>query len=186
VPTITRFRLKYLCGLSCLIGLLLCASGELHGQAAPSDLPPGNGRELVAVACSQCHGLKLIVTLRDSRAGWKRHVDEMVLRGTQLLPEEADTVVQYLAKNFGPGAGPMQSSPGASEISLPKGPGQDLVDSRCTLCHDLGRITTVRRTKEEWDHTVRDMLGRLPKMPTPEELQTMTSYLNAQFGKKAE
>jgi cytochrome c5 len=186
VPTITPFRLKYVCGLSCLAGLLLCASGKLYGQAAPSDLPPGNGRELVAVACSQCHGLKLIVTLRDSRAGWKRHVDEMVLRGTQLLPEEADTVVQYLAKNFGPSAGPMQGGAGASEISLPKGPGQDLVDSRCTLCHDLGRITTVRRSKEEWDHTVRDMLGRLPRMPTPEEIQTMTSYLNAQFGKKAE
>ena len=39
---------------------------------------------------------------RDGPVGWKRHVYNMVLRGAQLTPREADTVIQYLVTHFGP------------------------------------------------------------------------------------
>ena len=35
-------------------------------------LPPGDGRDLVAVACSQCHYLGTIAKIRDGAAGWRR------------------------------------------------------------------------------------------------------------------
>jgi len=166
-----------------MAGFLLCAGGRLHAQAPRPALPPGDGRDLVAVACTQCHGLAMITTLRDGPAGWKYTVQEMVLRGAQLLPEEADTVVQYLSKNFGPGTSPMQS--GVKGPPLPEGAGKQLVETRCTLCHDLGKVTAAARSKEEWDRIVKNMAAR-GLTARPEEINTITSYLTAQFGKKAE
>ncbi len=179
-----------------LAGLLLCLSGFLHAQSDPNALPEGDGKELVAVACTQCHGLAPIQMLRDGREGWKEMVHEMVLRGAQLGPEEADTVIRYLARNFGPGMSPMKtgtlppetalgSGSGAASgdtVSLPPGDGKDMVEARCRICHDLGRVVTARRSRAEWEQITKNMMGRGPTA-TPEQIQTMVSYLTAQFGK---
>ena len=108
----------------------------------------------------------------------------MVLRGAQLSPQEADTVAQYLANNFGPGTSPMQS--GLKTEALPAGDGQKLVESHCALCHDLGRITTVGRSKDEWNSTVGNMTARAgSNVATQDEISTMASYLASNFGKKS-
>jgi len=65
--------------------LVLGAAMPLRAQTA-SALPPGEGRELVATACSQCHTLNVIMAGRDGPVGWKKHVYNMVLRGAQLTP----------------------------------------------------------------------------------------------------
>src|SRR6266852_5404909 len=89
--------------LGCLAAIYLAAGMPLHAQTAGA-LPPGDGRDLVATACSQCHTLSVIMAGRDGPIGWKKHVYNMVLRGAQLTPREADTVIQYLTTNYGPGA----------------------------------------------------------------------------------
>jgi mono/diheme cytochrome c family protein len=173
--------------LLCFGILFLSATGGLYGQgggAGGNGLPAGDGRDLVAVVCGQCHGVRTVTLLRDGPAGWKKTVDEMTLRGAQIQPQEMDKVIQYLSQNFGPGAGPMQS--GLSGAVLPAGPGQQLVQSHCTICHDAGRITGVQRSKEEWDGTVKNMMARVPNMAAPQDIQAMVSYLTAQFGKKAD
>ena len=155
----------------------------IWAQVPASALPAGTGRDLVAVACTQCHGLKLIMTLRDGPVGWRHFVDDMILRGAQLNPEEADTVAQYLSKNFGPGTSLMQS--GLKSEPLPPGDGEKLVESHCVLCHDFGRITNVERSKEEWSNTVNNMMTRAgTNIATQDEILTMASYLAAHFGKK--
>lgn len=159
--------------------------GPMHAQAQSpaNNLPAGDGKEIVAVACAQCHGLKLIVALRDGPVGWKHFVDDMVLRGAQLTPQEADTVTQYLSKNFGPGTSPMAS--GLKSEPLPAGDGEKLVESHCALCHDLGRITTIGRSKDEWNYTVGNMMARAgTNAATQQEILTMASYLASNFGKK--
>jgi mono/diheme cytochrome c family protein len=171
--------------LSGLTAILFSIVTGLHAQAqSPANvLPAGNGRDLVAVACTQCHGLKLIVALRDGPVGWKHFVDDMILRGAQLNSQEADAVAQYLAKNFGPGTSPMQS--GLKTDSLPAGDGQKLVESHCAVCHDLGRITTVQRSKEEWNNTVSNMMARAgANVASQDEIMSMASYLAANFTKK--
>jgi cytochrome c5 len=157
----------------------------IYAQSPANALPAGNGKDLVAVACTQCHGLKMIVALRDGPAGWKRFVDDMILRGAQLTPQEADTVAQYLSKSFGPGTSPMQS--GLKSEPLPAGDGEKLVESHCALCHDLGRITTVARSKDEWNNTVSNMMTRAgTNVASQDEVLTMASYLVAHFGKKSD
>src|SRR5262249_42883369 len=124
--------------------LVLGAATPLRAQTA-SALPPGASRDLVAPACSQCHSLNVIMAGRDGRVGWKKHVYNMVLRGAQLTPREADTVIQYLITNFGPGA------PAATAAALPSGPGKELVETRCVVCHNLERVTVVKRQKRDWE-----------------------------------
>jgi cytochrome c5 len=137
-------------------------------------LPPGEGRDLTATACSQCHPLNVIRSMREGAEGWKRHVYNMVTRGAQLNAREADNVVAYLAANFGP------TTP-AAPVALPAGSAKDLVEARCTACHDLERVTVIKRRKAEWPPLVADMVGR-GAVATPDEAQAITSYLTANFG----
>ena len=161
--------------LGALAALVLGAGAPLNAQTAGA-LPAGDGRDLVATACSQCHTLSVIMAGRDGPVGWKKHVYNMVLRGAQLTPGEADTVIQYLITNFGPGA------PADTTVALPGGPGKELVETRCAVCHDLERVTIVKRQKRDWDTIVSNMYERWG-MSAPDEVQAISAYLVAQFGR---
>ena len=171
------------------LAVLLAAGTPLHAQTAPA-LPQGDGRDLVAVACSQCHSLVAVAcsqchslapltAVRDGPAGWKRHVYKMVLRGAQLTPREAETVIAYLITHFGPG----QPLAAAKPITLPGGAGKELVETRCAVCHDLERVTIVKRQKRDWETIVGNMYERWG-VSAPDEVRTITTYLVAQFGRE--
>jgi cytochrome c5 len=168
---------KYLAALG-IAGLAIAAGAQAHAQGAqPGALPPGEGRDLLATACSQCHVLNVIVSMREGPAGWRRHVYNMVTRGAQLTAPEAEAVIAYLATNFGPGSAP----PAVAAVALPAGPGKELVEMRCTACHDLERVAVVKRQKADWPALVANMIGR-GAVASPDEAQTITSYLAAHFG----
>ena len=63
--------------------------------------PEGEGKEIVMAACVQCHGLGEIVSHRMDTKGWQKSILDMVARGTQLLPGESETLIQYLGASFG-------------------------------------------------------------------------------------
>jgi mono/diheme cytochrome c family protein len=170
------YRLSILGGFA----LVLAAAAPLHAQTAPA-LPPGEGRDLVAVACTQCHGLNTIMAIRDGSAGWRQFVNYMILKGAQVTEREADTVVQYLTANFGPSSPPAPGAAPAVLAPLPPGSGKELVEARCVTCHDLLRIVASRRQKTDWDGIVANMINR-GATATPDERQTIVSYLAAQFG----
>jgi mono/diheme cytochrome c family protein len=56
-----------------LITLVLSAATPLRAQT-PGALPQGDGRDLAATACSQCHNLNVLMAGRDGPVGWKNHV----------------------------------------------------------------------------------------------------------------
>jgi cytochrome c5 len=160
------------------VAALALAGAASPGRAqAPNPLPAGDGAELVAVACSQCHYLGTIARIRDGAAGWRRYVNNMVLRGAQLTPAEIDKVVNYLALNLGPGA----NLPPAKPVTLPDGAAKNLVETRCALCHDLERVAAVKRDKAAWSPIVADMVFR-GATATPDEAKSITDYLTANFG----
>jgi mono/diheme cytochrome c family protein len=154
---------------------LILNAAPLHAQT-PGALPQGEGRDLAATACSQCHSLNVLMAGRDGPVGWKNHVHNMVLRGAQLTPREADTVLAYLVANFGPGA------PAPGSVTLPNGAGKELVETRCAVCHSLERVTAVKRPARDWDTIVANMYDRWGVSAT-DEAQAITSYLAAQFGR---
>jgi cytochrome c5 len=152
------------------------APAPARAQTAPA-LPSGEGRDIVAVACTQCHTLNPLTAMRDGPVGWKRHVYNMVIRGAQLSPRDVDTVLQYLNTNFGPG----QSLPPAKPITLAPGAGKELVETRCMLCHDLERVTAAKRQKRDWPGVVANMFDRFG-LAAPDEASAISSYLAANYG----
>jgi len=66
------------------------------------DLPAGKGKELLEMICADCHGLDVIAAQRGTKDEWASIVDSMVSRGANGTKEQFDTIIDYLAKNFGP------------------------------------------------------------------------------------
>jgi cytochrome c5 len=163
--------------LPALVALALVAAVAPSRAQNANPLPPGDGRDLVAVACSQCHYLGTIAKIRDGAAGWRIYVDNMVLRGAQLSQPEIETVVNYLATNLGPGI----NLPPAKPVALPDGPGKDLVETRCSVCHDLERVAAVKRDRQAWPAIVANMLA-WGAPATLGEAKTIADYLAANFG----
>jgi hypothetical protein len=65
---------------------------------------------------------------------------------------------------------------------LPDGAGKELVMNVCTTCHELGRITSKKRTKEEWSDTV-DKMAKNGAKATDDEFDMIVTYLAKYFGK---
>src|SRR5260370_40899904 len=89
---------------------------------------------------------------------------------------EPDRLVAYLTTNFGPTTPAASATP----VALPRGPGKDLVEGRCTVCHDLERVASAKRPKSEWPTLVANMVGRRA-VATPEEAAAVSAYLVSHF-----
>jgi cytochrome c5 len=178
--------------------VLVCVPGWLHAQARGPELPAGDGRDLAQSVCATaCHDATPLLMKRDGESGWRRNVERMVVqKGAQLFPADLETLVRYLSTRLGPGTGLMETAllpPGAlgggaataKEVHLPEGPGKDLVEARCTVCHDLGRVVTVRRTARDWEQITRNMMERGPR-GSAAQIETVAAYLSTHFRKEAE
>ena len=72
------------------------------GQIDPR-MPEGPNRELVARKCTSCHDVSNFVgTAGRSRAGWDVKIEDMVLYGMRITPEERAFVLDYLATYLPP------------------------------------------------------------------------------------
>ena len=145
----------------------------------PGALPPGDGRDIVAVACTQCHAPDAFAHLRQGQDAWRRQVYDMILRGAQIGPSDIDPAIGYLTANFGPGINLPPSRP----VTLPDGKGKDLVEQNCAVCHGLDRITMSKRSPAEWDMVMRRMRF-LGATASADDQKTIAAYLGEKFGTK--
>jgi hypothetical protein len=53
-----------------------------------------------------CHNLQKTVVSRKTPQEWERTVFDMVTRGAQIFPDEAEQIIKYLSKNFPSGKPP--------------------------------------------------------------------------------
>jgi mono/diheme cytochrome c family protein len=156
---------------------------------APQFLPEGPARALVLSSCTECHGLNKITEQRKAAPGWRASVKDMVRLGAGLKPEQVESVVSYLATNFGPrqeADGAPQAGGGAKPVDLsrmlPDGEGKGLILATCVQCHGLQEIVWQRKDADGWRRTVQDMVSRGAQI-TPEEAGLMASYLARSLGK---
>jgi mono/diheme cytochrome c family protein len=160
---------------------VLAAAAPVRAQQPPApQLPPGDGHDLVAQTCTTCHGLNTVLQLRESADGWRSLVDYMVLHGAPLTQDQETQAVNYLATNFGPGVNLPQAT---SAVTLPDGPGKDLVANNCVVCHGLDRIAAAKRTPSDWN----SVLSRMQFMGAPvsaDDKRTIAAYLDKNFGAK--
>jgi mono/diheme cytochrome c family protein len=99
------------------IAKLAAALGFLLIAPAPAeDLPEGAGKEIVMKVCTVCHDTEHFTTKRRTKDEWNDTVDTMAKRGAQASDEDFDTIVAYLAKNFGKDKPPV-NAPAKDESS---------------------------------------------------------------------
>jgi mono/diheme cytochrome c family protein len=163
---------------------ILAAAGILLGFAAEAQqsgpFPGGGaGRDIIAVACTQCHQAGPIIQLRMGEAAWRRQVYNMVLRGAQIGPGEIDDVVKYLATNFGPGVPipGLQTTP----VALPDGAGANLVAGACGICHGVDRVVAVARPGRQWEAIVHRMVA-IGAPIDADQARQLISYLETNYG----
>lgn len=65
---------------------------------------------------------------------------------------------------------------------LVDGIGSDLVQTKCTLCHDIGNIVRIRQSREEWQDTLKVMIRRGAPI-TPADETIIVDYLTKHYGK---
>jgi hypothetical protein len=65
-------------------------------------LPDDEGKGLILATCVQCHAsLGYVLGLKKTSEGWRRSVDDMISRGAQVTPQEAEIIINYLIKHMG-------------------------------------------------------------------------------------
>jgi mono/diheme cytochrome c family protein len=184
----------------CIVTLALPGAALAQERRGAPELPPGEGREIAQSICATaCHNATALVMKRDGEEGWRRNVERMVVqKGAQIFPADMETLIKYLSTALGPSAGRMQPTgvlppgslaPGArtvTDVRLPAGPGKELVEGRCASCHDLGRVVSIPRKRNEWESLVRNMVMRGPQTSpaTPAQVQAMVNYLATNFLEK--
>ena len=82
----------------CLIpAVFVCAAFSAWSQ---NTLPEGNGKKMVETSCVGCHELSQVTNAGYSHEAWRNNVNMMINVGAPLPKEQADVVIEYLAKNF--------------------------------------------------------------------------------------
>jgi DNA uptake protein ComE-like DNA-binding protein len=67
---------------------------------------------------------------------------------------------------------------------LPPGDGKALVSAQCASCHELKGTIQLRKSKQEWEAIVFDMVARGAPL-TVEEADAIVAYLSTAFGPSA-
>jgi len=111
---------------------------------AASPLPPGPGSEILYKRCSSCHTLTTTLSARGASAQeWAAIVRKMEGYGMRLTEGERQTLLDYLARHFGPEP---QSAP---EASAPLD-GEALYRRHCATCHEQPDIAPPLLGRPAW------------------------------------
>jgi len=154
--------------LASILVLSLSAQAQ-EPQAAPSaesakpapveGVPVTN--QLVIAKCGSCHtrgdkgNMLRISWERGTPEAWEEAIKRMVrLRGVKLTPDEARTILKYLATYHG--LAPEEAKPVMyyaehriqDETNIPS----DNVKGACANCHPLARPLSWRRSAEDWKY----------------------------------
>ena len=139
-------------------------------QAAPEEGIPVTS-QLVISRCGSCHtkddrgNLRRISWERATPEGWEQAIKRMVrLQGVHLTPDEAHSILKYLATYHG--LAPEEAEPVMyyaehriqDETNIPS----DAVRGACTNCHPMARPLSWRRTPQDWKLLVNLHIGLYP------------------------
>ena len=186
-------------------------SAQVAGQATASpasptqpkpvvELPEGDGKAIATEFCQDCHTLANVAKARKAPDEWHDAVQTMMDRGARLPQDKFDTLVQYLAKNFGPqvaapaagispAVAPSSDSAVATAVQppkpveLPEGEGKAIATEFCQDCHKLTNLTKAHKAADDWHDTVETMMDRGARLPE-DKIDTLVAYLAKNFGPK--
>ncbi len=147
---------------------------QLQAVTAESDIPAGEGSEILRRRCLRCHAADLMRQQRLSRSGWERELTKMISWGAAVEDSEKNALADYLTAHFGVGR-PSQQVP----ADLP-GSASALLEARCQTCHDLRLIEAQRLDVSGWAREV-DKMNNWGARVTASEKDGLVRYLATRF-----
>jgi cytochrome c5 len=150
-----------------LIAIPVAATALLIAVVATSATAqePPRGEQVLNASCSGCHDLRPVQTSAKNHDEWNDTVQNMLQKGADVSDADIPVLVDYLTLTYGP---------------LPPGVGQDIVLNVCTMCHDLRRVRSGRRSPEEWKETLQAMLNEGAPL-SDQDFATVLVYLATNF-----
>jgi hypothetical protein len=111
---------------------------------------------------------------------------------TKAPPTEAPETEAPTATEVPPTEAPPTEAPTATEVPPTEAPtatevpttldGKSLLEERCTVCHDLGRVERAKKTEEEWKTAVERMVGKGAQLNEVEQ-ELVIKYLTETYPK---
>jgi hypothetical protein len=83
-----------------IVGLLTPIALIWSADQWTAMLPAGDGQQETKELCSNCHNLQKIVQSKKTPQEWERSVNDMLARGAQIFPDEAEKIAKYLSVSF--------------------------------------------------------------------------------------
>lgn len=167
-------------GRAACLALLLSFAVPAGAQEPPA-LPDGEGKALVEMVCSQCHGIRPLFVYNGDDQKWEILVHEMVALGAQVTPQERDTVMKYLKATFSTD----RAAAGQDAGPLPSGKGQGVLQASCGGCHGQPVITRKRADRAGWEEILRRHRTEERVKLSSEQAEALLAYLAANFGPAA-
>jgi hypothetical protein len=99
---------RVLLALALLTGIIFPTGVLWSNNHWATLLPAGDGKQETQELCGSCHNLQKIVLSRKTPQEWERSVYDMIARGAQIFPDEAEKISKYLSTSFPPGKDPAQ------------------------------------------------------------------------------
>jgi len=81
------------------IALLFLVAGSAPAQS----FPDGPGKDVFLAVCSSCHDPSHVIGKHWDKTQWTAKVLEMLQEEPDVTQPNREAIIQYLAKNFGPG-----------------------------------------------------------------------------------
>lgn len=78
----------------------LLAATALTIPMAAQNLPDGPGKDATVRVCSSCHELARAISMHQDRAGWQTTIEKMISLGANASPEDFESILNYLSKNY--------------------------------------------------------------------------------------
>jgi len=105
-----RIGLIFVSGAA-LLGLAASLRAQEQVQLLPPLPPeeviaafaPDAGRSETAAACGMCHAPAMVTGKHFTAEKWAEVVDQMTDKGAKVRDQDYDTIVDYLARNYGTG-----------------------------------------------------------------------------------
>lgn len=70
----------------------------------------------------------------------------------------------------------------AQEVLVP-GPGAELTQAKCVICHEIEHVVRARQSRVEWEETMRRMVQRGAQL-TPDDIRVITDYLATYYNRE--
>ena len=116
--------------------------------AQDQNMAEGPGKAETMKVCSGCHEVTRATSMHLDRAGWQSEMEKMISLGAKGSPEEFESILNYLSKNYPAEAVPKVRINSARQIELEAG---------LTLRRSQAAALVAYRSKHGPFHSIEDL-----------------------------